>query len=882
MEKKRLLAAVMAVIMVISLLPSMVFASAPAGELGGKLKIKGLAAVGVTLSADYSKAKPEGLTDDNVTFQWTRKITDTETADLGTDKTYTLTEEDLGYEIILKVTAKEEFGLTGSLKAKTLKVAASEEEAKLLAEQNAEETESQNEEIVVLENEEPSEELNLETPELQNAEEQTQETPEVQPSEEQIQETPEIQEIPEAQDTEEKQPEESGEFQIYNEEEFVLNEEGQQPEKIPEAENGAAAEEAPQDPVQKTEDSGAEAIPAAKAVVDTENGVLDFGKIEAGSESEAQYVEIQNVGTETLNFPEISPEHFMVKDIYEPLESGDAVSVWVMPRAGLEPGTYEDTIVYTTEEGADASFKASVIVEEQEVQPAETEGEAADNAPAEVPADNSANEQKTDNTAAEGPAAVSVTAEPSALEPYTLKEGYEQAEPRTVILTNTGDTALTIQQPKSESGFFVIGEISASTLAAGEKAQFTVQPVGGLTAGTYDEPIQIMGAAEGNEMQVLTTVSANAVVEKKEVYAISVSPSVLDFGSSEKGYAEAPQPQKVTVTNKGTETITIGTPESISFVVGNFSQEVIAPGESCTFDVQPKTGLEDSLYLETILIPNDAETAAQVDVQFEVTAPAVNLTGIQAPAEISGIKNGAEKSADGLKLPSSVTIKTTAGKMKAKVKWDVSGCEYNPSSKEAQTFKVKGTVTLPDGVGNPDEVGLITSVKVSVNAGYTPKKADPTDNMITGISSTGYTTQSKITFTAVGAGMENTSPRKGDERYVPFSWTVINTNSWQAAPYSATFGITKSGTYTLTVNFVHQSYDGSAWTETGLKDAKQVNFSIAEAQVVTPTSTPIPGAANQRNAVQTGDDTNIMIFVIILAIAVGSIAGVLVYKKKHK
>lgn len=44
------------------------FAAAPSGELGGKLKIKGLAAVGVVLSADYAKVTPEEVTDEDFTF----------------------------------------------------------------------------------------------------------------------------------------------------------------------------------------------------------------------------------------------------------------------------------------------------------------------------------------------------------------------------------------------------------------------------------------------------------------------------------------------------------------------------------------------------------------------------------------------------------------------------------------------------------------------------------------------------------------------------------------------------------------------------------------------------------------------------------------------
>lgn len=73
MERKRFLAVVMTVMMVISMIPSMVFAAAPSGELGGKLKIKGLAAVGVVVSADYAKVTPEEVTDEDFTFSWSRQ-----------------------------------------------------------------------------------------------------------------------------------------------------------------------------------------------------------------------------------------------------------------------------------------------------------------------------------------------------------------------------------------------------------------------------------------------------------------------------------------------------------------------------------------------------------------------------------------------------------------------------------------------------------------------------------------------------------------------------------------------------------------------------------------------------------------------------------------
>ena len=107
---------------------------------------------------------------------------------------------------------------------------------------------------------------------------------------------------------------------------------------------------------------------------------------------------------------------------------------------------------------------------------------------------------------------------------------------------------------------------------------------------------------------------------------------------------------------------------------------------------------------------------------------------------------------------------------------------------------------------------------------------------------------------------------------------MINTNSWSSAPYTAAFGITKAGTYTLTVTFDRQKYNGSEWENTGEQDTKQVNFSITQAQTVTATPTPQPNGATAKSAVK----TNITPFVIILAIAAGCIVGVVVYKRRKK
>lgn len=192
-KKRRLLAVIMTVIMVITMLPSMVFAT-PSGEMGGKLKVYGYPVVGTTLKADFGKATPEGITDGDVSFKWSRKISEEELKEIGTEKEYKVTEEDLGYKLVLEVTGKEELGLTGSLKAVTPQVTATEQEAQALVEA---ETAEKGESVITpaaggtavdsAEVEEVPEE-EWEEEELQEGELQTEETPEenAQPYEEEV------------------------------------------------------------------------------------------------------------------------------------------------------------------------------------------------------------------------------------------------------------------------------------------------------------------------------------------------------------------------------------------------------------------------------------------------------------------------------------------------------------------------------------------------------------------------------------------------------------------------------------------------------------------------------------------------------------------------
>ena len=1001
MKKSRVLAVVMAVLMMVTLLPSMVFATAaPSGTLDGKLKVKGTLAIGSTLSADYSKVKPEGITDDNVSFSWSLKDGDLLT-EVGTDKTYKIDEKDLGLPIVLKITGKEETGVSGELTVTTQEVSETEEEAKALAEKKKEEAKAAGEDPDAEESEASESSENTPDTEAGTSEEPDSAQPEetIEPAEEtesaDAQENTHVQEntdVQEPADTQE--PAENSVIEV--------NGEQSGPQNADEADtSGDSQTETPDsaDTAADASEKNEEPTYSASAYTEDGSGILDFGSVEEGYTEipEAQMVTITNNGTGDLNFKEIAPENFMAADINDaPLKSGESVAVWVKPREGLKAGEYKDLITYQTEEGADVFFEADFTVKEPENKKAEDHenneqtdpGETSDPAaekiykltadPTELPFDDlTAGYEKVETTSTvtiknegteavtlvqpeseffdiapvsevessgniqlaqggeqtftvqpklglsakddpyveelvfasdesteasatvtasvmvktETPKTVTATVKPEGpLKFGTLEQGYETApDAQPVTVENTGTEAIRIQLSAPED--YEVGEPSAEVLNPGDKAAtFTVQPKTGLQVGDHSDTISVTDQNTGNtlaEVRLEFTVS-EPEPEPEPNPGLSVTDS-LEFGTKEEGYKELPDAKKVTVTNTGNTKIVLKQPSSNAYTIGTLSATELEAGDNATFSVQPVSGLSQGEYLEDIVIANDANVEAYVNVHFSVTKKktdngkkANNLTGIKKPSDIKDLPNGTQKTQKALKLPGTVKITTTKGEQKASVKWDVKGSSYDPSSAERQIFNVKGTVILPEGVKNPNKISTVIAVSITVN-GYQGTEAAASDNKITGIDSNGkYDTNTKITFTAAGAGMDNTNPRKGDTRYQPKSWKITETRTWDGEPYTATFRVSKPGKYTLKVTFGQQKYDGSSWKDTGTQSESTVTFTVSQAAVLTATPSPAVTQTNQKSAVQTGDSTPIMTFVIILIVAVVCIGGILVYRRKKK
>ena len=806
MRKERILAVIMSVLMALSMLPITVFA-AETTALNGKLKIQGIAAEGKTLSADFKNVDTEGLTEDDVTYLWSRKTFDDEAAEnagetpqlkeLGKEKTYTVTKEDIGSKIVLTITGKEEKGYSGTLTVTSDEVVDAESGAALEA----------------------------------AAEAQTEDA-----------------------------SEETGEDQTTDEENTNDH----------------------QDNADSTEDTEAA---GAETVDEIPPATSDAQQTEPQEEQSEQTGETQEVPAEDTLVKDGQMEDDQSVQADASIAGEDKAGTEAV--GGIPPATSDDTYPAENENNGTTEDPSNEDPSNEDPSNEDPSNEDPSN---ENPSQVTADQIKIGEND-------SLTPTFSFVQDYTTDDA--TAAQKTITFTNNSsdtavDLSVTASGDANQAAMAVWAEqtdaqTNTVTVNPGASATLTITPVTGLDANAnpYQQTFTVNNVNDPAAMMEIATITATVTVQGIS-HDLTPNPNeTLDFATAKNGYS-AVDAKTITYTNNGNipETVIMPVSQSGNYEITTEDSLKLAPnGEGrITFSVRPKAGLAVGSYTETIKVATESgfEATTPISVAFQVIKDTATLTKIQQPSAVSGLPNGTKKSASSLKLPSAVVIETTAGNMKAAVSWNVKGASYRQSATDEQNFSVSGTLTLPDGVDNDNNLNLATSIDVNVKA-YSPKIASAENNTITGIDYNGvYTTQSKISFTAVGAGMDNTSPRKGDTRYKPKSWTVLNnTLGWDAAPYTASFGLAKSGDYTLKVNFEQQKYDGNSWQPTNTTDTRQVSFSITKANVTAPGADLTP-AISKTGAVKTGDSTQILPFICILIIAAGAIGGVVFYKKKNK
>lgn len=813
MRKERVLAVIMSVLMALSMLPITVFA-AETIALNGKLNIQGIAAEGKTLSADFKNVDTEGLTEDDVTYLWSRKTFDDEAAEnagempelkeLGKEKTYTVTKEDIGSKIVLTITGKEENGYSGTLTVTSDEVVDAESGAALEAAAEAQKEDAS---------------------------------------------------------------EETGEDQTTDEENTNDHQDNA-------------------DSTEDTEAAGAETVDEIPpATSDDQQTEIQVTEEQPQEEQSEQTGEPQEAPTEDTLVKDDQMEDNQPTQADASIAGEDKAGTEAV--GGIPPATSDDTYPAENENNGTTEDPSNEDPSNEDPSNEDPSNEDPSN---ENPSQVTADQIKIGEND-------SLTPTFSFVQDYTTDDA--TAAQKTITFTNnSSDTAVALSVTASGDANQAAMAVWAEQTDAqtntvkvnpGASATLTITPVTGLDANAnpYQQTFTVNNVNDPAAMMEIATITATVTVQGIS-HDLTPNPNeTLDFATAKNGYS-AVDAKTITYTNNGNipETVIMPVSQRGNYEITTEDSLTLAPnGEGrITFSVRPKAGLAVGSYTETIKVATESgfEATTPISVAFQVIKDTATLTKIQQPSAVSGLPNGTKKSASSLKLPSAVVIETTAGNMKAAVSWNVKGASYRQSATDEQNFSVSGTLTLPDGVDNDNNLNLATSIDVNVKA-YSPKIASAENNTITGIDYNGvYTTQSKISFTAVGAGMDNTSPRKGDTRYEPKSWTVLNnTLGWDAAPYTASFGLAKSGDYTLKVNFEQQQYDGNSWQPTNTTDTRQVSFSITKANVTAPGADLTP-AISKTGAVKTGDSTQILPFICILIIAAGAIGGVVFYKKKNK
>ena len=103
--------------------------------------------------------------------------------------------------------------------------------------------------------------------------------------------------------------------------------------------------------------------------------------------------------------------------------------------------------------------------------------------------------------------------------------------------------------------------------------------------------------------------------------SLSASPATPNFGSHALGYAQQPA-QTVSITNTGTQNVTLNTLRSVSnwtLTQGSNWTTEMAPGQTRTFTIRPNSGLAAGTYEPSISITGSGGTSVQIQPTFSVT-----------------------------------------------------------------------------------------------------------------------------------------------------------------------------------------------------------------------------------------------------------------------
>lgn len=303
---------------------------------------------------------------------------------------------------------------------------------------------------------------------------------------------------------------------------------------------------------------------------------------------------------------------------------------------------------------------------------------------------------------------ISISLDPTGT--YTFSEatvGYDAETPKTVTVTNTGNAEtgeLKVALSGTHAADFVLSTETISSIAVKSTeenqdgtATFTVAPRTSLSPGNYKATVTVSGQnIVAQSFGISFTVKAKGLQRSIELDV----EGPYTFPTATVGYSDLAA-KEVKITSTGTAATgelvidLYGTNED-SFKLNKTKIESIAVGESDTFTVTPKTGLEAGTYTAIVTVSDRILNFGSFDVSFTVNKASSgggsHSSSIQKPTIIAG--EGAETSLS--ILGTNLTIKVTEG-------YELTDVILNGVS--------KGKVTELTGLRTGDKVEVKTEKK---------------------------------------------------------------------------------------------------------------------------------------------------------------------------
>ena len=426
--------------------------------------------------------------------------------------------------------------------------------------------------------------------------------------------------------------------------------------------------------------------------------LIDLG-IHAEGEQSRKRLFLYNAGTDSLHlsdFPQSRYFDFSYAPIFdtntdEEMQPGSCAAVDIDDKKDLPAGNYEETVTFETKEGASCKVTLKVIVG------------ASSEKDYELSIETGTEEEFTESDFYDPEFRV---------EKYVVVRNSGKKETR--IRVDTSGLKNFDQMAKWTEDYEE--QDSKKLLKPGETLYFYILPK--QEYGIYDETFAFL-ADDGSRYPLHVTMNREKNPTEKKQLEITEK-SAGGFPTMQWGYKTLPEAKTYILKNVTDTDMKLSFNRSKECSVLLSGNAYLAPRESTELRLWPKRGLSVGKYSFQVTVTAKTVAGEHLTTQNLYNSFIVGDRTYQgladAVAPVTGITNGAEKTADALHLPKSLEVygaevngeKTT---FSASVKWDVENCAYDPKSKAAQSFLVNGSLELNEDENNE---GLDTAVQIMV------------------------------------------------------------------------------------------------------------------------------------------------------------------------